>query len=267
MSSSVKTPIKYSKLLRHYPDRAIRKLLIVNGFKSSFIKTSVAKQHVYVYENPTASLPPLAVLHGGADSGGSFALTALRLRKFYRKIIIVEAAGHGLSTDPLGEYTFPLHFASTFEVLDTLLTPDDPAIVVGNSLGGITAMKYALYAPKNVKALFLTSPMGAPMTNEVLAELRGLYSPSTKKAALAFIKRMRHKVSKIESLIIPPVALAFITRPAIKDLVRLTATTDYMPQKELSRLTLPVHIVCGKSDHILPPNSVEYFCKHLPHAT
>ena len=104
------------------------------------------------------------------------------------------------------------------------------------------------------------------MTDEVLADLRQIFSPTTKKEALNFALRVHHRLSKAEALLVPSVVLAWVTRPAIMDLIRLTTTTDYMPAEELHQLELPVRIVCGASDKILPPNSVAYFRKHLPHA-
>jgi pimeloyl-ACP methyl ester carboxylesterase len=65
----------------------------------------------------------------------------------------------------------------------------------------------------------------------------------------------------------PAIAVGFrdvMMRPHIRDLLE-TATLDDLPTPErLAALTMPVLLVWGRSERILPPSSLAYFRRALP---
>lgn len=250
---------------RYYPDRVFRRILVARGFESLYVSTVIARHHVYRYRGK-GILPPLVILHGGADSAGTYLPILLRLRNHFQEIIAVEFAGHGLSDEPSSTYTFAAHYQSINEVLDSLIDPTEPAIIAGNSLGGLTAMHYAVHAPNRVRGLFLLSPMGAPMTKAMLEDLYDAFTPKDVTAAAAFAKRVHHHISKAKYHLIARLTFAWITRHAIQDLVHATTVNDGITAADLHKLKLPIYMICGQSDRIMTPNALDFFRQNLPAA-
>ncbi|HTE54793.1 MAG TPA: alpha/beta hydrolase [Kofleriaceae bacterium] len=241
-------------------ERAAALLLAARGIRGRRIETDVASHHVYLADGRGA-LPPLVIVHGLADSAASAAFLMLRLRRRTRRIAAVESAGHGLSGSPRGEYTIDRHRASMTRVLDAII--DEPAILVGNSLGGATAIHYALERPDKVRALLLTSPAGGVMDEAVLEDLRRAFSPRTVADARRLVDRLFHRRSPLAGLV-ARVVLARAASPAVRDLVRTLAPADAFTPEQLGRLSVPVHIMWGRSERVLPPAMLAYFRAHLP---
>ena len=98
--------------------------------------------------------------------------------------------GHGSSDTPRA-FDIAKCIDGVCEALDETL--DEPAIVFGNSLGGFTALRFALSRPHRVRGLFLASPAGAPSSpEEIDAQLRTL-RVETHADAVRFIETILHE--------------------------------------------------------------------------
>jgi pimeloyl-ACP methyl ester carboxylesterase len=241
-------------------ERAAALILAAGGIRSRRVDTDVASHNVYLGEGRGA-LPPVVIMHGLADSAASAAPVLLRLRRRARRVVAIEAAGHGRSGPARSEYTIERHRASMTRVLDQIL--DEPALLVGNSLGGATAIHYALERPERVRALLLTSPAGGAMEAAVLEDLRRHFSPRDVVEARAMLERLFHRPSRLAGLA-ARVVLARSASPAVRDLVRTLAPADAFTPEQLGRLAMPIELVWGRSERILPPTMLAYFRAHLP---
>lgn len=228
--------------------------------------TTVARHHVYHYKG-SGSLPTLVILHGGGDSAGTYLPIMLQVKKIFNEVIAIEAAGHGLSDEPTDTYTFAAHYQSMNEVLDSLIGTERSVIILGNSLGGLTAMKYTIHAPKRVQGLFLLSPMGAPMTQGMLDDLYTAFTPVNMSGVDAFMERIYHHLPTLKRPLMRRLTFAWMTRQAIQDLVESTTTREGVTAEELRRIVQPVHMICGQSDRIMTPNSLDFFRENLPSLT
>jgi pimeloyl-ACP methyl ester carboxylesterase len=237
-------------------------LLAAAGVRSRRHDTGVAEHHVYMAEGG-GPLPTIVFLHGLSDSAASAALLLTHLRRRARRVIAVEGAGHGRSGLPRVEYDVRCHRASITQVLDALL--DEPAVLVGNSLGGATAIHYAIERPERVRALLLTSPAGGAFDAEMIDELRRVFSPQTAAEARALVDRLFHRPGRLAPLV-ARILLSRTASPAVRDLVRTMTPADAFTPEELARLTAPLHILWGRSDRILPPPMLAYLRQHLPAA-
>ncbi|HWM88774.1 MAG TPA: alpha/beta hydrolase [Kofleriaceae bacterium] len=235
-------------------------LLAAGGVRGRRLDTDVATHHVYLAEGK-GPLPPLVLLHGLSDSAASGALIMLHLRRRARRVIAVESAGHGRSGPPLVEYNLERHRASMTQVLDALL--DEPAVFVGNSLGGATAIHYALERPERVRALLLTSPVGGAVEQEVIDDLRRTFSPRTLADARALVDRLFHRPGRLAPLV-ARLVLARTGSRAVCDLIRNFGPADAFTPEELARLRAPLHLMWGRSERLLPPAMLAYFRAHLP---
>lgn len=252
-----------NQLLLTYPDKAMRLLLRTYGFQSQYIETRIASHHLYSISHH-GSLPPLVFLHGGGDSAASFTPVMLALRHRVQSITALEIAGHGLSSEPKQPYGFKEHYASMNEALDAVIKPQQPAVIIGNSLGGLTAFKYAEYNPARVRGLFLISPVGSPLTTQQLAELRQVFMLRTPAAAREFVEFTNPHLSSAKKALASRVALVWLNRAVISGLVQQTTIKDKLDPAVLQSLSMPIQIISGQHDGIMTPEALEYFRTHLP---
>ena len=126
--------------------------------------------------------PVVLALHGSFGRGVVFALIADRLQGAAR-VVALDQRGHGLA-DHGGLFTRAEFVADAAAVTDRL--GSDPAVVLGHSLGGITAYQLAAHHPELVRALIIED-VGAVMANPRFPTLC-----STSVAGPASRPRVRH---------------------------------------------------------------------------
>lgn len=240
-------------------DHAARLALRARGVRGRTVATEVARHHVYEAAG-AGELPAVVILPGLCASAASHATVALRLRPHVRRVFIVDNGGHGLSGPAIGRYSVTRHLASITQVIETLL--DAPAIVVGNSMGGGTALHVAVERPALVRGLFLTSPAAIPLTPEVRADLRRAFAMRTRADAVAFIARVVHRPSPVAHVVAGSV-MRQAASPAVADIL---ATMDEEPvtPERLAALRVPTTIVWGQSERLLPAEGLAWLRTHLP---
>lgn len=241
-------------------DRAVRLLLRAGGVASRELDTGVARHHAYVAPG-RGRLPPIVWLHGLSDSAASFIPVMRRLRPHVQHVTMLEAAGHGLSSTPRGEYTPSVHVASMTQALDHLVR--EPAILVGNSLGGVTAMRYALARPERVRGLVLVSPAAAPVDDDATDAIRRSFELRTPDDAVRFLERICLQRPPLARLVAGKL-VEQSARPAVRDLLRTASPADAPTPDELASLAVPTWLLWGRAERLLPPSMLTYLRAHLP---
>ena len=105
-----------------------------------------------------AHLPDMVILHGMRDHGQSMSSLSNAFREQYH-LVVPDLRGHGDSDNP-GSYTMT-QFVADLRALVGHLDLEKP-VLVGHSLGGHIASKYAALYPREVSALILIDGMGPP---------------------------------------------------------------------------------------------------------
>jgi pimeloyl-ACP methyl ester carboxylesterase len=100
--------------------------------------------------------PPVLFLHGISSSARTYAYLVAGLCESHR-LFRLDFRGHGRSDRVPGGYRLSGYASDAAAVLDQLFGPE-PAVVVGHSLGGLTAAYLAQCRPDRVRALFLEDP-------------------------------------------------------------------------------------------------------------
>ncbi|MDQ1511607.1 MAG: hypothetical protein QOG50_3451 [Actinomycetota bacterium] len=95
--------------------------------------------------------PELVLLHGGAQNAHTWDTVALALD---RSLVAIDLPGHGHSGHRDDHVYWPADNAGAIEIAVRALAPD-AALVVGMSLGGLTALALADRAPDLVRQLVL----------------------------------------------------------------------------------------------------------------
>ena len=98
------------------------------------------------------------LLHGKNFPGAYWAETIRALASAGHRVVVPDQIGFGRSSKPDVHYTFELLAQSTRKLLDTLAVPR--VTVVGHSMGGMMAARFALLYPQSTSGLVLENPIG-----------------------------------------------------------------------------------------------------------
>jgi pimeloyl-ACP methyl ester carboxylesterase len=204
--------------------------------------------------------PPLLLLHGLGDSLAGWAQVAGPLSARYR-VHLLDLPGHGLSHRPpdwrLGTLASAVaHYARDLR---------DP-VLVGHSLGGWLTLRLALSQAVRPAAVALVNPAGALLAREEWEPFRALVSAKDRPGVQRYLARAFHQ---------PPLALRLFPSEVIKamwaessqGILAAVAETDFVQETELAALKMPVRLIFGASDRLLPESSPRFFRRALPHAS
>ncbi|MFT4976015.1 MAG: pimeloyl-ACP methyl ester carboxylesterase, partial [Myxococcota bacterium] len=207
--------------------------------------------------------PPILLLHGLGSRAADYGLLMARLRHRTRRLIAPDVPGHGSSPMLEGGITTRRVEAALLAAIDQVL--DEPAIVIGNSMGGFAAVRFAQARPALTRALVLASPGGAP--EEDLAGFLQRFDLQTRDDALWFIDRFLGRPSRLRSLLAAGVQGRMMA-PGPRQLVAQVQPDDMLRPEELSQLAMPILMVWGREDEVLSPGQLAFYRRHLPpHAT
>lgn len=224
---------------------------------------------------------PVLLLHG---LGGFAAVWRHNVPVLGRqaRVIALDLPGFGRSSKPPGPYPLAF-FVRTIEAFRRALGLER-LILVGHSLGGAFAMAYALAYPARVDRLALLgavvpgfgyriSPvyglLAAPWLGEIVC---ALMRPALLKAALARCFA-RAEPDEIDYLVRTGYAVRTSPegRAAFLSTLR-SVRADFRAfgdryRRSLASLTLPVLLIHGRQDRVVPPSHPRTVAAYLPNAT
>jgi pimeloyl-ACP methyl ester carboxylesterase len=128
--------------------------------RSTIIPVRGLRYHVREWGDPSA--PKLFLLHGWMDVSASFQFTVDELQQQWF-VIAPDWRGFGLSQWSDQGYWFPDLIADLDAILERY-SPDQPARLVGHSMGGNVANLYAGIRPERVHKVVLAEGFGLPPT-------------------------------------------------------------------------------------------------------
>lgn len=167
---------------------------------------------------------------------------------------LLEMKGPGCSVDGVTRLTA--------SVLETLI--DQPAVIVGNSLGGHVALRLALERPDLVRALVLVGSSGL---FERSFEKGVEHSPSRDWLDRK-IGDLFHDRSKMIPGMVDAAYAELSRRSAARSLVKLgrSAKNDHLGER-IAGLRTPTLLAWGMHDVVTPPEVAEQFHQLLPNST
>ncbi|MBD0388932.1 MAG: alpha/beta fold hydrolase [Nostoc sp. C3-bin3] len=211
--------------------------------------------------------PPLVLLHGVGDSAVDWSWVIPTLGTKHR-VIAVDFPGSGDSAKPKREYS--LEFLTEFLANFLNALEIQRAVLVGNSLGGLIALRYALSNPERVPALVLVDSMGfSQVVNPILSNLTlplyGELAIAWSKTPLGAKQRAWSRAALLfaNPLQVPNTWLAEQERLGLvpsfleANLSILRSQLYVLGQKQialesLSQLKMPTLVVWGINDLVLP---------------
>ncbi len=238
-----------------------RASLRLRGFSSRRIPT--AEGEIHLMERWCSGDGPTLVMIHGLGSAGVFLRPLLnRMTPNVRRLIAVDLPAHGFSDHPRSGYDPESLLMAVFEALDSIIS--EPVAVFGNSLGGYTAVRYALERPERVRALLLASPAGARTGPDDLDEIRAVFDLSDHEKALDFIDRLLARPGPLRHFFAWGVRRK-LSRAHFRELLEAADLDAHgFDPEALRALSIPILLVWGEADRILPTRHLDFWKESLP---
>jgi pimeloyl-ACP methyl ester carboxylesterase len=241
-------------------ERLVRLAMLARGAKSHWLDHRGTRLHALDLAG-RGTLPPLALLHGFSASGASqYWAMASQLRQHARQVLLPDLPGHGLS-----RFTGKLEPEHIQEAVDLCMEKlvEGPAIVFATSMAGAFAVRFAYEHPDRVAGLMLCSPAGAPVSPADRLLLEETFRIDSHQDALAFVDRLFPKPHRLRHLYAWGVRKQF-NRPQLQGLLERLGDTPLLRPEELSGLRMPVYLLWGGADRVLPRSHFAFYRAHLP---
>jgi pyruvate dehydrogenase E2 component (dihydrolipoamide acetyltransferase) len=214
--------------------------------------------HVYaLLAGPTDAPETIVFLHGLGGSQSTWASVLGNFADTYR-IAAFDLPGHGASDKPdpsAFDYSVASLAATVGEAIEKLEL--SPAVIVGHSMGGATALQLALDRPKLVRALALidSAGLGPEVSEDLLdnAEAEPSREEARKLLELFFENPrfiLERGIDEMHAARSAPGADAAVKALAASAFSRSGQTIAYLDR--LSELEAPVLVVWGELDRVLP---------------
>ena len=206
-----------------------------------------------------ADAQPLLLLHGLGDSIAGWAQVVGPLSRTWQ-VHLLDLPGHGLSSRP-PDWRLRTLADAVAHYAKGLRAP----LLVGHSLGGWIALRLALSGQLRAAGLTLINPAGARLAREDWAPFRQLVSARDRAGVNRYLELAFHR---------PPFALRLFPGEVVKamwseasqGILDAVGEEDFLREAELASLSLPLHLIWGASDRLLPPGTLDFFRRALPSA-
>jgi pimeloyl-ACP methyl ester carboxylesterase len=243
------------------PERFAGHLLrIGTRLRRRWIDTSVGRVHVV--EGHGRGKTPVVLLHGLSANAISYGDLIRRILPNCGRFVAPEMPGHGYSDVPRGGLTSEAMTIAMQEALSQLIV--EPSIVVGNSMGGMAAVRMANLRPDLVRGLVLVSPGGAMLDQEGLDTLMDAFRMGTHRKAVEFIDRIFARPPGLARHALAVGVRNRFSSPVMRGFIDSIRTDDLLDPAELRSLHMPTLMIWGRQERLLPSSSLGFFREHLP---
>lgn len=202
---------------------------------------------------------PLLLLHGLGDSLAGWAQVVGPLSRRYR-VHLIDLPGHGLSHRPpdwrLRTLTDAVaHYARDLRDL----------VLVGHSLGGWLALRLAVSGALRPSSMVLVNPAGALLPQKEWEPFRALVSARDRRGVALYLERAYHRAPLALRLFPAEVIRAMWAEPA-QGILDGIAEDDFLLEAQLAALRMPLRLIWGARDRLLPEGTLAFFRRTLPQA-
>src|SRR5208283_284610 len=210
--------------------------------------------------------PLLVLLHGAGDQAGTWNKVAPQLKRHFQ-LVIPDLAGHGESDPAAGVLSLGTLLTALDQVLDAIPWRDAPMVLAGNSLGAWMAMlyaqKYAQKYPQRVTRVILID--GGPIQN---ASEIGLMPKDREEARRTLDAVLDPSTPRPPNFVLDDLVRISNTGP----ISRLLAAGEedmskYLLDDKLASFPLPVDLIWGASDRLVPLDYAKKLQSQLPRCT
>ncbi len=198
----------------------------------------------------------VVVAHGASEHSGRYAHVAARLTADKYAVYAIEHRGHGRSD---GQRALIDRLDNAVADLDALVTiaverhPGAPVFLLGHSMGGAIAVRYAVLHNDRLAGLLLSGPLAAleaaPAPQRIAARVLSVLTPGLPVVAIDATLVSRD----------PEVVRTYTSDPLVyhgklpaRTVTELAAAIDAFGE-QAPRITVPTLIMYGTADALCPP--------------
>jgi pimeloyl-ACP methyl ester carboxylesterase len=235
-----------------------RSALRRTGLRKTTVTTTAGKQTVW----HGGAGPVLVLLHGAGDQAGTWCKVAPELKRHFQ-LVIPDLAGHGESDPEAGVLSLGTLLTALQQALDAIPGRDAPMVLAGNSLGAWMTMLYAHKYPHRVTRAILID--GCPVENALEVNI---------------MPRDREEARRALDAVLDPSSPRWPDF-VLDDLVRVSNTgpisrlraageediSKYLLEDKLASFQVPVDLIWGASDRLVPLDYAKKLQLQLPHCT
>jgi 4,5:9,10-diseco-3-hydroxy-5,9,17-trioxoandrosta-1(10),2-diene-4-oate hydrolase len=233
---------------------------------------------LHYHEAGVGNGPTIVLLHGGGPGASSWSNFARNIPVLARNfhVLAVDQPGFGLSDKPIDHPQYFVHSATALRDLLDTLEITGRVHLLGNSLGGGAAVRFALDNPDRAGKLVLMGPGGlstnlfAPDPTEGVKALGRFNMQPTRENIEAFLRIMVFDQSLVTPELVDerfasastPEALA-----ATRAMGKSFASADFelgMLWREAYKLRQPVLLIWGREDRVNPLDGALVALKTIP---
>lgn len=189
---------------------------------------------------PAPGAAAIVLIHGFGDSAETW-IHLLPPLAAARRVLAPDLPGFGRTPIP----PEGMRFGASVRYLDAFLDAlgVERAVLVGNSLGGAIALRYAADRPERVAELFLLAPAG------LHGEPPAVLEPATREMARELVEVVSGPGQRTPRFILDDI-LRRANDPARRAALRSPEPVDV--SQDLPRITAPTTIVWGDRDGLIP---------------
>ncbi len=228
----------------------------------SFSSQGIDLEMAYMFLPPEKDKPVVTLFHGKNFNGSYWESTALLLQSQGYGVLIPDQVGFGKSSKPTQyQYSFATLANNTRQLMQSLNIAK--SIIVGHSMGGMLATRFALLSPDKSEELILINPIGLEnyLLYESYTDIEKVYQNELKKTPEMIVNYQTKNyydgawnntyAEHAEFL------QGWINGPDWETLARVNALTYDMiftqpVIEEFDDLTLPTTLILGARDRTAP---------------
>lgn len=175
------------------------------------------------------------------------------------RVITFDLPGHGKSLGRRGHFSFK----QVFHLLDEMIVPDEKPFLMGHSLGGLIAVRYAQCKSSALRGLVLSSPAvrigNISMALEIIAHFLGVVLPFVVFNNGINPDELSRNKSAVEN---------YVNDPLVHDKISAKLASDMFwhsrkALKEASKVNCPTLLLVGSNDRITPAEGSHKLFKHI----
>jgi alpha-beta hydrolase superfamily lysophospholipase len=207
------------------------------------------------WREQTPARAVVVISHGAGEHSGRYARVALALAELGYPVYALDHRGHGRSQGRRALVDRLDNAAADLDVLIDLARrehPDIPLFLLGHSLGGTIALRYALRYQEKLDGLILSGPVAAidlpPAPLRLAAKALSAAVPWLGALAVdpAVVSR---DPAEVEAYRTDP--LVHHGKLPVRTVAEIAAATEAFPE-QVASLTLPLLLVHGSEDRLSP---------------
>lgn len=241
---------------------ALQRMLIARGVESHVEPINGVPLHYYRVRG-NGSGPPVLLLHGLGSNAHAFFRLFFPLAEHFSELWVPDLPGNGFSPlPPGGAPTLEEHVRVVVALIEQKIK--QKVWLVGTSLGGAMSFYLASHAPEHLVALTVIAPAGAKVSPERFQQMVKSFDLKTPGDARAIARRLYDRPPWAVVMLAPKIFKSIYGSAAVQAALREVKPEDSVAEEMLAGLKVPTMLVWGRSEKLLPYESIEYFRKHLP---